>query len=164
MEYNLWKRPNDVRRNATEKGIESTVIDVRGDNPIILRHGPITSEMIENKINLKVLSNFKIDTVESPGQLFKHYSPNKKLIINSLKAGKYSSYLGFKNIMPDKQFKGEALNLSENGNLEEAAANLFRMLRDLDQNNITGIAVAPIPEYGLGIAINDRLKRAAAPR
>ena len=55
-------------------------------------------------------------------------------------------------------------NLSETAELNEAAANLFRMLRDLDQNNITGIAVAPIPEHGLGIAINDRLKRAAAPR
>ena len=146
---------------ASEKGIESTVIDARGDNPIILRHGPITSDMIENKINLKVLSNFKINTIMSPGQLFKHYSPNKKLIINSLKAGKHSSYLGFKNIMPDKQFNGEALNLSENGNLEEAAANLFTMIRYLDKNKSKNIMVAPIPQDGIGIAINDRLERAA---
>lgn len=144
-----------------EEGIESTVVDARGDNPIILRHGPITSEMIENKIKLKVLSKFKINTVESPGQLFKHYSPNKKLIINSLKAGKHSSYLGFKNIMPDKKFKGEALNLSKNGNLEEAAANLFTMIRYLDKNKSDNIMVAPIPNNGIGIAINDRLERAA---
>ena len=146
---------------ASEKGIESTVIDARGDHPIILRHGPITSEIIESKINLKVFSNFNTNIVESPGQLFKHYSPTKKLIINSLRAGEHSSYLGFKNIMPDNKFKGEALNLSKNGNLEEAAANLFTMIRYLDKNKSENIMVAPIPKIGIGIAINDRLERAA---
>ena len=145
----------------TEKGIESTVVDARGRNPIILRHGPITAEMIENKIKCKVLLGTENSSIESPGQLLKHYSPKKNLIINSMEYDEQSCFLGFKNIMPDSNFKGIALNLSINGDLNEAATNLFKMLRILDKSNSKNIIVAPIPNKGVGIAINDKLMRAA---
>ena len=145
----------------TEKGIESTVVDARGRHPIILRHGPITTEMIESTIKGKVVLKTENNSIESPGQLLKHYSPGKKLIINSLGVEENSSFLGFKDIMPHNKFKGAALNLSVNGDLDEAAANLFKMIRILDKNNSKNIMVAPIPNNGVGVAINDKLKRAA---
>ena len=88
-----------------------------------------------------------------------HYAPNCKIRLNASSITNGEVFLGF-----GEKSRTGSKNLSVTGELNEAAANLFRMLRDLDQKNVTSIAVAPIPEYGLGIAINDRLKRAAAPR
>jgi L-threonylcarbamoyladenylate synthase len=104
-------------------------------------------------IGLSPLASITVDSMP--------FSEAPPSIINSLKAGEHSSYLGFKNIMPDNKFKGEALNLSKKGNLEEAAANLFTMIRYFDKNKSENIMVAPIPKNGIGIAINDRLERAA---
>ena len=139
-------------------GLESTVLDVSGPNATILRPGSITQIDIENNFGPIILAS-KMTKITAPGMLESHYAPNCKVRLNasSLKAGEV--FLGF-----GKHSIAGSKNLSATGKLNEAAANLFRMLRDLDQNNIIGIAVAPIPEYGLGIAINDRLKRAAAPR
>ena len=78
-----------------------------------------------------------------------------------MKFDEQSCFLGFKNIMPDINFKGVALNLSVNGDLNEAATNLFKMLRILDKSNSKNIIVAPIPNKGVGIAINDKLMRAS---
>ncbi len=147
---------------ASIKGIESTVIDIRGKDPIVLRHGPITVEMLENKVDCKIIKNKNKQKILSPGQMFKHYSPKKKLIINSTKPTEVCSFLGFSNIMPDKKFNGIALNLSYNGNLKEAASNLFKMLRFLDKTDSQEIVVAPIPNKDVGLAINDKLKRASS--
>ena len=108
------------------------------------------------------MKNKNKQKILSPGQMFKHYSPKKRLIINSTKPTDFCSFLGFSNIMPDKTFNGIALNLSYNGNLKEAASNLFKMLRFLDKTDSQEIVVAPIPKKDVGLAINDKLKRASS--
>ena len=139
-------------------GLESTVLDVSGANPAILRPGYITQTDIQNNFGPIFLAS-KTAKITAPGMLESHYAPNCKVRLNAACIQTGEVFLGF-----GKNSISGSKNLSETAELNEAAANLFRMLRDLDQNNITGIAVAPIPEHGLGIAINDRLKRAAAPR
>ena len=139
-------------------GLESTVLDVSGAYPTILRPGSITQIDIENNFG-PIIPASKMAKITAPGMLESHYAPNCKVRLNASCIHPGEVFLGF-----GKNSIAGSKNLSETAELNEAAANLFRMLRDLDQNNITGIAVAPIPEYGLGIAINDRLKRAAAPR
>ena len=146
----------------SEKGVESTVIDIRSNDIIILRHGPITQKMLENRVDCKIKKKGSNKKILSPGQMFKHYSPSKKLIINSIKPKKNCSFLGFSNIMPDEKFDGIALNLSIGGDLNEAASNLFKMLRFLDKTDTQEIVVAPIPNKDIGFAINDKLKRASS--
>ena len=146
----------------SEKGVESTVIDIRSNDIIILRHGPITQKMLENRVDCKIKKKGSNKKILSPGQMFKHYSPSKKLIINSIKPKKNCSFLGFSNIMPDEKFDGIALNLSNSGDLNEAASNLFKMLRFLDKTDTQEIVVAPIPNKEVGLAINDKLKRASS--
>ena len=146
----------------SEKGVESTVVDIRSQDIIILRHGPITQKMLENKVDCKIKKKGSNKKILSPGQMFKHYSPSKKLIINSIKPTENCSFLGFSNIMPDEKFDGIALNLSIGGDLNEAASNLFKMLRFLDKTDTQEIVVAPIPNKDIGFAINDKLKRASS--
>ena len=146
----------------SEKGVESTVVDIRSQDIIILRHGPITQKMLENRVDCKIKKKGSNKKILSPGQMFKHYSPSKKLIINSIKPTKNCSFLGFSNIMPDEKFDGIALNLSNSGDLNEAASNLFKMLRFLDKTDTQEIVVAPIPNKDVGLAINDKLKRASS--
>ena len=146
----------------SEKGVESTVVDIRSNDIIILRYGPITQKMLENKVNYKIKKKGSSKKILSPGQMFTHYSPSKKLIINSIKPTKNCSFLGFSNIMPDEKFDGIALNLSIGGDLNEAASNLFKMLRFLDKTDTHEIVVAPIPNKDVGFAINDKLKRASS--
>ena len=146
----------------SEKGVESTVVDIRSKEIVVLRHGPITQKMLENKVDCKIKKKGSNKKILSPGQMFKHYSPSKKLIINSIKPTKNCSFLGFSNIMPDEKFDGIALNLSNSGDLNEAASNLFKMLRFLDKTDTQEIVVAPIPNKDVGLAINDKLKRASS--
>ena len=119
-------------------------------------------KMLENKVDCKIKKKGSNQNILSPGQMFKHYSPSKKLIINSIKPTKNCSFLGFSNIMPDEKFDGIALNLSNSGDLNEAASNLFKMLRFLDKTDTQEIVVAPIPNKDIGFAINDKLKRASS--
>ena len=95
----------------------------------------------------------------SPGQLLSHYAPSLPVRLNAVAAEQGEALLGFGPNAPK-----DALNLSATGDLQEAAANLFAMLRQLDDPKFRAIAVMPVPETGLGQAINDRLRRAAAPR
>jgi L-threonylcarbamoyladenylate synthase len=95
----------------------------------------------------------------SPGRLVSHYAPSLPVRLNAAAAEPGEALLGFGPSAPK-----DALNLSPSGDLQEAAANLFAMLRRLDGPKYRAIAVMPVPEAGLGIAINDRLRRAAAPR
>lgn len=141
-------------------GLESTVVDLTGPKPRLLRPGAITAEDLTALIGpLEVGGDG--DRPKSPGQLESHYAPSAALHLNASQPGLGEAYLAFG---PDLRTGDAILNLSKDGDLHEAAANLFAMLRTLDRPDIAGIAVAPIPMTGLGAAINDRLTRAAAPR
>ena len=98
----------------------------------------------------------------APGQLASHYAPNAILRLNARDVRSGEALLAFGPNVPDTA--GPLLNLSASGDLIEAAAALFAALRELDRTGARAIAVMPIPEHGLGEAINDRLRRAAAPR
>lgn len=144
-------------------GLESTVIEVINNSINILRFGSITKESLL-KLNLPVTSS--IDNVlKSPGLLKKHYSPNTPLRLNAQTVNTNEALLAFGNItknLLNNSSPKKVLNLSINGNLEEAASNLFEMLWELDLENYNSIAVMPIPNFGIGTAINERLKKAAA--
>jgi len=139
-------------------GIESTVVNVSENTPVILRPGSITQDQLE-KIVGKILPVGASNKIKSPGMLERHYAPGKPLRLNVAEIKPAEALLAF-----GKPLAGAKIieNLSVKGDLKEAAANLFRMLRTLDASNANAIAVMPIPEEGLGVAINDRLKRAAA--
>jgi L-threonylcarbamoyladenylate synthase len=139
---------------ATELGLESTVIGFADGKPVLLRPGAIAREEIEGVAGKLEEPD---ETIRSPGQLQSHYAPRARLRLNATSPRPGETMLGFGDI-PDAK-----LNLSLNGDLKEAAANLFAMLRELDKTAMA-IAVSPIPAAGLGEAINDRLTRAAAPR
>ncbi len=139
---------------ATPLGLESTVIGFDGEQAVLLRPGAIARDAIERITGPLATAS---GTIQSPGQLESHYAPQARLRLNAAKAEPGEALLGFGDV-------AEAwLNLSRRGDLQEAAANLFSMLRDMD-DQVSAIAVSPIPETGLGEAINDRLRRAAAPR
>ena len=143
---------------ACEVGIESTIVDLTTTPATILRHGKIIREDLEKYIDI---GEYNSDEIKASGMMKNHYSPNSTLRINAEAVEEGEALLAF-----GKPLVGASTmeNLSESENLEEAAANLFRMLRLLDAKNPKAIAVMKIPNHGLGIAINDRLQRAAAPK
>lgn len=136
-----------------EAGVESTIVDARGETPVLLRQGPISTADIE-AVWPGIQSDLSSpDSPRAPGQLLRHYAPNARLRLNATKAEPGELLLGFGEVDGDR-------NLSERGDLVEAAAGLFDLLRALD-GQTNRIAVAPIPSAGIGAAINDRLTRAA---
>ncbi len=144
-------------------GLESTVLNLTSSVPTILRPGVggITQEQLEKLVGkVDVAHGDDASKPLSPGMLASHYAPNLPLRLNAESVGDGEALLSFGH---DFRIKGGAkrLNLSEQGDLNEAAANLFAMLRQLDKPDYKGIAVMPIPTTGLGVAINDRLKRAS---
>lgn len=142
-------------------GIESTVIDASVNPPLILRPGSITFDELSRLVkNIAVAPEGS--KVIAPGMNASHYAPNHTMRLNATSVEQDEALLAFGGNVPQGAFFTE--NLSESANLEEAAANLFRMLRILDGTKAKRIAVMPIPEEGLGVAINDRLKKAAAPK
>ncbi|WP_331256620.1 L-threonylcarbamoyladenylate synthase [Candidatus Bealeia paramacronuclearis] len=141
-------------------GLESTILDLSGEAPQLLRPGGISLEDLENLLG--PLTKGSPLAIKAPGQLETHYAPNLPLRMNVSVGQKNEAFLAFGPEYPEEQ-EG-LLNLSPKGDLQEAASHLFAMMRKLDQSHYAGIAVAPIPHQGLGLAINDRLKRAAAPR
>ena len=144
---------------ACRVGLESTVIDLTQDQAVILRPGVITAEEIAAVIGPLGSAEANPTTFKSPGQLASHYAPGLPLRLNAAIAKAGEAYLGF------GPTADASLNLSAKADLREAAANLFAMMRALDDaTRYQGIAVAPIPATGIGTAINDRLERAAAPR
>ena len=143
---------------SADAGLESTIVTLAPE-PTLLRPGAIAREDIEAVLNCR-LADFRQGTVQSPGQLLSHYAPRALLRLNATGAAlPGEALLGFGPLAPEA-----ALNLSPTGDLREAAANLFAYLRELDTQQPAGIAVTPIPETGLGEAINDRLRRASAPK
>jgi L-threonylcarbamoyladenylate synthase len=137
--------PLIIDAGATERGLESTIIAATGGGLRLLRPGPI-------QIDAEIASGSEI---EAPGQLPSHYAPSKPLRVNAADAAPDEYLIGFGEIEGDS-------NLSRSGDLAEAAARLFDLLHLADATAKTRIAVAPVPEEGLGTAINDRLRRAAA--
>ena len=138
-------------------GLESTVVALL-DEARLLRPGAVTRAQLEALIG--PLSEAQADARRSPGRLARHYAPNLPLRLNVTEPRANEVWLGFGSI----RWAGdgaEPFNLSREGDLAEAAANLFAFLRAADRSGAAGIAVAPIPDTGLGEAINDRLRRAA---
>jgi L-threonylcarbamoyladenylate synthase len=129
----------------TEHGLESTIVALTGGGPRLLRPGPIDLGLALDES----------DGVESPGRLASHYAPSKPLRLNAAEAGPDEWLIGFGAV------QGNA-SLSPSGSVVEAAANLFEKLHEAEAAGAPKIAIAPIPDTGLGAAINDRLLRAAA--
>ena len=147
---------------ACPVGLESTVLDLSGVSARLLRPGGVTLEALTALLGMIDHADTNPDAPRSPGQLGSHYAPRLPLRMNATAAMPGEALLAFGQGAP--LGAARVLNLSEGGDLAEAAANLFAMLRRLDRAEFSGIAVMPIPEKGLGRAINDRLRRAAAPR
>ena len=138
-------------------GLESTIIDLT-TTPKILRPGFVTPKKISKILKKKIRINKKINDIKSPGQLKLHYSPGIPIKINKKNPKKNEAAIGFgKNFKNKKNY----FNLSKNGNLAEAASNLFKTLRKIKNSGFKSIIVNKIPNTGIGIAINDRLKRAS---
>lgn len=138
-------------------GLESTIVGFDAEGRVrLLRPGAIAREAIEVVVGPLLAAG---DGVEAPGMLASHYAPNARLRVNAATPERGEAYLAFGALAPP----GGA-TLSASGDLVEAAANLYAALRALDATGAATIAVAPIPNHGLGEAINDRLARAAAPR
>lgn len=139
-------------------GVESTIVDLSGEEPQLLRPGGIAMEAIEAVLGrLRRPAMDEGTAPRAPGMLRRHYAPSRPVRLGASRARPGEALLAFG---PDAPADA-ALNLSPSGDLEEAAANLFAMLHALDRPPTTAIAVMPIPETGLGRAINDRLRRAA---
>ena len=141
-------------------GVESTIILVEGQRLVQLRAGALAREEIERLLGLPVSVAEKDAAVAAPGMLASHYAPNALMRLNATPRDG-EAFLAFG---ATPEFGGPMRNLSASGDLHEAARNLFAMLHELDAVRVGTIAVAPIPNAGLGEAINDRLERAAAPR
>lgn len=142
----------------TSEGLESTIVAPEKRALRLLRPGPITTEMLAQATGLPVHvagHTGEADVrIEAPGQLASHYAPGKPLRLNAMRAERDEYLIGF-GLMPC------TFNISPDADLAEAAANLFAALHLADASAAASIAIAPIPEEGIGIAINDRLRRAA---
>jgi L-threonylcarbamoyladenylate synthase len=164
--------PFVIAGGACDIGLESTILDLRDpDRPVILRPGAILAGDIEAALNQSVsVQDQATDDPVSPGQLNKHYAPVTPVRLNAVEVGDDEALLAFGSTkfmsvtgqggidtLPD----GHVKNLSKDGDLYEAAANLFTYLAQLDRTEVKQIAVMPIPDTGIGRAINNRLKRAA---
>ena len=149
-----------------QRGLESTVIDCRGKTPLLLRPGPITTEQIYAEAGLKVAApastpDKNTAPLAAPGQLASHYAPSASVRLNAADIGEDEIFVGF-GALPNGVIS--EFNLSPEADLYEAAARLFAIMHLADKKGVKSIAFAPIPMSGLGLAINDRLARAAAPR
>ena len=148
---------------ACTVGVESTIIGFENAAPVLLRAGGLPVEDVAARLG-RTVGTTGSGTITAPGQLASHYAPEATLRLDASGPGAEDLWLGFG---PVESLR-PGLNLSASGDLVEAAANLFSQLRRLDEMaqelGLSRIAVAPIPSVGLGLAINDRLRRAAAPR
>lgn len=154
----------------TKYGIESTIVNVSNEQDVyILRHGCITSEDLKSALHEqhKVIESSNHNQIIAPGMMHKHYSTHSPLNINATKDFVQSSDNCVVINFGDSGLVGAySFNLSKKGDLLEASRMVYAMLQEADdlvrQHNLGGIHVAPIPYYGIGVAINDRLTRAAA--
>ena len=148
-----------IDSGQSEYGLESTIIDLSSEKILIRRLGVIDKKLLEKKLEIKIYEQNAPQKKKpnSPGQSFKHYSPNTPIKLNVKNPEEDDAFLGFGSIkLNHKPF----LNLSENGDLNEAAFNLFNFLRKLDKLKKKKISIYPIPKKGIGKVINERLSRA----
>jgi L-threonylcarbamoyladenylate synthase len=143
---------------ATTHGLESTIVGLAHEHPALLRPGAIARAEIEAVVGHLGVAADREEAPHSPGRLKRHYATAKPLRLNATAAAADEALLAFGVPVAGARV---TLNLSEGGDLVEAAAHLFAMLRRLDAEDVRGIAVMPVPAHGLGEAINDRLQRAA---
>lgn len=154
---------------ATDKGLESTIVDLSDNTPVLLRHGAIPIEDIEALIGPITDGTRPSKTPKSPGQTFRHYAPRALLRLNAVDVEPGEALLAFGELrfmgvkgggwakdLPEAKLR----NLSPNGDLDEAAHNLFSHLHALDEGGAIRVAVMAIPDVGVGRAVNDRLRRA----
>jgi len=138
--------PLIIDGGPTERGLESTIVAATGGTLRLLRPGPL---------QIDALMDNSGGAIEAPGQMASHYAPSKPVRLGATSAAAGEYLIGFGEIAGDE-------TLSSTGNLVEAAARLFDLLHQADSSDKPRIAVAPVPDTGLGLAINDRLRRAAA--
>lgn len=150
---------------ASPVGVESTIVKVDGGKVRLLRPGGISAEAIEAVVGQPVVRADQRAAIEAPGMLASHYAPHAKVRLDAVRIMPGEALLAFGGRRGCGHENAKTvLNLSPTGDLAEAASNLFAFLDQLDKSGAATIAVEPIPERGLGEAINDRLMRAAAPR
>lgn len=145
-------------------GIESTILDATTAELRLLRPGAVPIEAIATILGHRPspLPAAAPHRPSAPGQLESHYAPTAGVRLDATDVRPGEGLLAFGPCLPPH--RGLCINLSPTGDLVEAAANLFSALREIDRAGVPHIAVMPIPPHGLGVAINDRLRRAAAPR
>jgi L-threonylcarbamoyladenylate synthase len=166
VETDLGARiPLIVDGGRTPVGLESTIVKVVDGALRLLRPGGLAAEEIEKVSGVKLLRGSPDSDVEAPGMLSSHYAPaaHLRLDVDFVREGEALLAFGPRRAK-GAEHTSAALNLSQTGDLREAAANLFSHLQALDRSGAAVIAVEPVPHHGLGEAINDRLARAAAPR
>jgi L-threonylcarbamoyladenylate synthase len=144
-------------------GLESTIVKIENDRLILLRPGAITALEISDLTGITVEYPKDDGQIQAPGMMKSHYAPDAEVKLNCVRCDGEAAWLGFGG-NPMEGSPTISLNLSPDSNLVEAAANLYGYLKKLDATGAKKICVSPIPEDGLGIAINDRLRRAAAAR
>jgi L-threonylcarbamoyladenylate synthase len=145
-----------VDGGACEQGLESTIVALReGQGWQVLRPGPITAQALAQVLGVAELAPDDDAGIEAPGQMTSHYAPGKPVRLNAEQAGGDEFHIGFGPVAGD-------MTLSATGDLAEAAANLYTALHASAASARPRVAVAPIPGLGIGAAINDRLRRAAA--
>ena len=150
---------------ASPLGLESTIVDCTGAAPLLLRPGGVPRADVERTLGAKIADAPKAEAPQSPGRLASHYATRARMRLEAseVRSGEAVLNFGAQKLAGIEQAHA-VLDLSPRGDLVEAAANLFAHLRALDTSGAAAIAVAPIPQAGLGEAINDRLVRGAAPR
>ncbi|MAD96295.1 MAG: threonylcarbamoyl-AMP synthase [Flavobacteriaceae bacterium] len=153
---------------ACEKGLESTIIGFENEEPIVYRLGAISLEDIEAVIGKVAVRNTKENRPDAPGMLLKHYAPKTKIVLSDnidrdlqQYASEKIGILGFENTYKHASISHQE-TLSSQGNLQEAATNLYQALHRLDEQDLTLILAEKFPDEGLGKTINDRLKRASS--
>ncbi|WP_029060125.1 L-threonylcarbamoyladenylate synthase [Stappia stellulata] len=158
-----------IDAGATPVGVESTIVGLTGPEPVLLRPGGIARERIEKRLGTPLAappaSANAPEAPQAPGMLSSHYAPHATVRLNATHVLPGEALLAFGADLPEGAELAVAMeSLSSSGDLTQAAARLFQALRRLDASGAPSIAVMPIPRDGLGEAINDRLRRAAAPR
>ncbi len=152
---------------ACQVGLESTILGFEDDKPIIYRMGGLSQEAIEAEIGSVIIQLNSSSNPKVPGQLKSHYAPKRKLLLGNVTEllnfhrNEVIGVICLQTALAEIDLKYQRI-LSSNGNLEEAARNLFSALRELDILEIDIILAELVPDIGLGKAINDRLRRAAA--
>jgi L-threonylcarbamoyladenylate synthase len=146
-------------------GVESTIVACFGGEPHLLRPGGVPRAEVEAALGGRIANGIRESQPVAPGMLASHYAPRAQVRLNARDIRPGEAALLFAGARPmGLEHAVRSLDLSRNGDLAEAAANLFAFLRRLDASGAATIAVTPIPESGLGEAINDRLSRAAVGR